>query len=72
LNTTALPAATIEMALQATVEAGLVHGMIEPITPYGACSTTVRPPSPLHAAGSSSSVPGALLALRRIFSILSS
>ena len=33
LNTTALPAATIEMALHAIVEIGLVDGMIEPITP---------------------------------------
>jgi hypothetical protein len=33
LNTTELPAATMEIVLQITVEVGLVLGMIEPITP---------------------------------------
>jgi len=60
------------IALQTTVEIGFVLGMIDPITPYGAYSTTVNPPSPLQAPVASSSLPGALLALRRIFSTLSS
>ena len=33
LKTTALPAATMLMALQITLEVGLVLGVIEPITP---------------------------------------
>ena len=60
------------MALHTTVEIGFVLGMMEPIRPYGANSTTVRPPSPLQALVSRNSVPGALLALSSTFSILSS
>lgn len=33
LNTTALPAAIIPMALETTVAVGLVHGVMEPMTP---------------------------------------
>ncbi len=43
LNTTALPAATIEIVLLMIVAVGLVEGVIEPITPNGAARTaTIR------------------------------
>ena len=46
-KTTALPAATADSALLITVSVGLVVGVIEPMTPHGAGSTSVRPSSPV-------------------------
>ncbi len=60
LNTTALPAEMIEMALLMTVAAGFVTGEIEPTTPNGANSVIVIPPAPDTASTSRSSGPGVL------------
>ena len=46
------------MELLTTVEVGFVEGVIEPITPYGADSTSVRPSSPENASVTRSSIPG--------------
>src|SRR5437016_5942153 len=46
-NTTALPAARIEIALLMIVAAGFVDGVIAATTPYGAYSTSVSPLSPV-------------------------
>src|SRR5512145_2026204 len=72
LKTTAFPAEIMAMALQMTVAVGLVLGTIAPMTPYGAYSTRVMPPSPVHAVGVSISVPAVLLALSRFLVTLSS
>ena len=60
LNTTVLPALTMPMPLLMMVSEGLVQGVIEPITPYGARSMSVRPSSPVKAMGSKISGPGVL------------
>jgi hypothetical protein len=72
LKTTPFPAETMPMALEITLEVGFVLGVIEPITPYGAYSTSVNPSSPVQAVEVRTSGPGDLLALSRFFSILSS
>jgi len=46
LKTTAFPAASMPSALQMIVDVGFVHGVMAPITPYGAGSQSVRPWSP--------------------------
>ena len=71
LNTTALPAASMPMALLMMVSVGLVVGVIAPITPNGEISTVVRPSSPDHASVTRSSVPGVSSAAARFFAILS-
>ena len=71
LNTTAFPAAIMLIELLITVPGGLVEGVMEPITPKGACSTSVIPLSPVNTRGTISSVPGVLFATSRIFAILS-
>ena len=71
LNTTALPPAIMLMELLMTVPGGLVDGVMEPMTPKGACSTRVMPWSPVNTRGTMSSVPGVLLATSRILAILS-
>ena len=43
LNTTALPAATMPIALQRIVSVGFVVGVIAKITPYGARSVSIKP-----------------------------
>ncbi len=58
LKTTELPPAIIPIPLQMIVSEGFVHGVMEPMTPYGARSTRVRPWSPVQAIGRRSSVPG--------------
>ncbi len=72
LNTTALPAATIEIVLLMIVAVGFVEGVIEPMTPNGARSNSDRPPSPVFTSACSTSVPGVLLATSRFLMILSS
>ena len=72
LNVTALPAATMAMLLLMIVDVGLVVGEIDPITPYGAYSVTIMPPSPVTACGSRSSGPGVLVVTIRFFWTLSS
>ena len=72
LKTTALPAASIPIALQMMVEVGLVLGVMAAITPNGAGSVNVKPRSPLHARGSSASTPGVLFATSRFLTSLSS
>ena len=72
LNTTAFPAATIEIVLLMIVAVGFVEGVIEPITPNGARSNSDKPRSPVFASATSTSVPGVLLATRRFLMILSS
>jgi hypothetical protein len=42
-KTTALPAASIPMALQMIVDVGFVQGVIAPMTPKGAGSISERP-----------------------------
>ena len=58
LNTTALPADTIEIALLMIVAAGLVTGVIAPTTPNGANSVIIMPLVPDTAWTSRSSGPG--------------
>ena len=43
LNTTALPAAIMLMELLITVDVGLVEGVMDPITPNGALSSSIIP-----------------------------
>ncbi len=50
-KTTALPAASIPMALQMIVDVGFVDGVSAPMTPNGAGSISVRPWSPVTADG---------------------
>src|SRR3989304_3172892 len=40
------------------VAVGLVDGVIDPMTPKGACSVSIIPPSPVSISGSGSSGPG--------------
>ena len=70
LNTTPLPDATMPMPLHTMVEVGLVDGVMAPITPNGAYSTSVRPSSPVQAVGVRSSVPGVRSAISTCFWIL--
>ena len=49
LKTTVLPAAIMPIALQMIVEAGLVTGVMAPMTPNGADSVSVIPWSPVTA-----------------------
>ncbi len=72
LKTTVLPAATIPIALQMIVDDGFVTGVMAPMTPNGAGSSSIRPWSPEVARGTRSSTPGVLLVTRRFFWILSS
>ncbi len=43
LNTTAFPAEIMPMPLLMIVSDGFVDGVIEPMTPYGAGSVSIRP-----------------------------
>jgi len=47
LKTTALPPATMPMALLMMVSVGFVDGVMLPMTPKGARSVSVRPSSPV-------------------------
>ena len=64
LNITPLPPASIQILLQITVQLGFVDGVIAPIIPNGAISTSVRPLSPDSARVSRSDVPRVLSATR--------
>src|SRR3954468_16437734 len=70
-KTTALPAATIEIALLMIVAPGFVDGVIAATTPYGAYSTSVNPLSPVNERETRSSTPGVRSAQRRFFGTLS-
>src|SRR3954467_11322554 len=70
LNTTALPAAIIEIVLLMMVDVGFVDGVIEPMTPKGARSNNERPWSPVLTSALRTSVPGVLLATRRFLTTL--
>src|ERR1043165_2648310 len=72
LKTTLFPAASMPMELQMIVDVGFVTGVIAPMTPNGAGSTSVRPRSPLVAIGARSSRPGVFSVTRRFLTILSS
>jgi len=72
LNTTALPAATMPIALLRIVSVGFVVGVIASITPYGARSVSIRPSSPVYATGRRISQPGVLRATSSFFESLSS
>ena len=61
LKTTALPAASIPIALQMIVDVGFVAGVMAPMTPNGAGSVSIRPWSPVTAVEPRSSRPGRLL-----------
>src|SRR6266568_1962075 len=71
LNTSELPADTMEMVLLITVEVGLVVGVIAATTPKGANSVTTMPWSPVAASSSRSSGPGVLSVTRRFLTSLS-
>ena len=72
LNTTALPPATMPIALHRIVSVGFVVGVIARITPYGARSVSIRPSSPVYATGRRISGPGVFSATSWFFSSLSS
>ena len=72
LNTTAFPAAIMLMELLMIVEVGLVDGVMEPITPNGACSIIIIPLLPVSQRVVRSSSPGVLRDTSRFFWILSS
>ena len=57
LKTTTLPAESMQMVLQMIVATGFVVGVMAPMTPYGAYSTSVRPCSPVNARVRRPSVP---------------
>ena len=67
LKTTALPAAIMLMELLMTVEVGLVDGVIEPMTPKGACSMSIMPLSPVSQRVCKSSMPGVRRLTSRFF-----
>ena len=54
------------------VDVGFVHGVMAPMTPNGAGSTSVRPWSPVTADGERSSRPGVLSVTRAFLTTLSS
>src|SRR6202000_1592415 len=72
LNTTALPAATMPIALHRMVSVGLVVGVTASSTPYGARSVSIRPSSPVYATGRRISTPGVFSATSRFLASLSS
>ncbi len=72
LNVTALPAEMIAIALLMIVDVGLVVGVIDPMTPYGANSVTIMPRSPVTTCGSRSSGPGVRVVTSRFLRTLSS
>ena len=71
LKTTALPAAIMLMELLMTVDVGLVEGVMEPITPKGACSMSIMPLSPVSHRVTRSSMPGVRRLTSRFFCTLS-
>ena len=70
LQTRALPAASMLMALQASVGSECVTGVMTPMTPNGAYSCRAMPFSPLKASVRRNSTPGMRSAMTFSFSIL--